>query len=84
MGKEPQMLAPAEHQVCVVACHPHKEVAAVGYEDGLVLLVRMTDGAEVLARRPGGTPVSALAWNAKGTALAFGTEDGEAGVINLP
>jgi WD40 repeat protein len=83
MGKEPQMLAPAEHQVCVVACHPHKEVAAVGYEDGVVLLVRMTDGAEVLARQPGGTPVSALAWNAKGTALAFGTEDGEAGVVDL-
>ena len=84
MGKEPQMLAPAEHEVCVVACHPQKEVTAVGYEDGLVLLVRMTDGAEVLARRPGGAPVSALAWNAKGTALAFGTEDGEAGLINLP
>ena len=79
----PRTLAPAERQVCVVACHPQKEVTAVGYEDGLVLLVRLTDGAEVLARRPGGPPVSALAWNAKGTALAFGTEDGEAGVFDL-
>jgi len=59
-----------------VACHPQKEVTAVGYEDGLVLLVRMTDGAEVLARRPGGPPVSALAWNAKG-------EDSETGVVDL-
>jgi WD40 repeat protein len=83
MGKQPRMLAPAEHRVCVVACHPAKEVTAVGYEDGLVLLVRMSDGAEVLARRPGGAPVSALAWDAAGVALAFGTEDGEAGVINL-
>jgi len=59
-----------------VACHPQKEVTAVGYEDGLVLLVRMTDGAEVLARRTGGPPVSALAWNAKG-------EDSETGVVDL-
>jgi WD40 repeat protein len=83
MGKEPQMLAPAEQRACVVACHPAKEVTAVGYEDGMALLVRMADGAEVLARRPGGAPVSALAWNAAGSALAFGTEDGDAGVINL-
>jgi len=83
MGKQPRMLAPAEHRVSMVACHPAKEVTAVGYEDGLVLLVRMADGAEVLARRPGGSPVSALAWDADGTTLAFGTEDGEAGVVNL-
>jgi WD40 repeat protein len=83
MGMQPRMLAPTEHRVSMVACHPQKEVAAVGYEDGLVLLVRMADGAEVLARRPGGTPVSALGWNAKGTAIAFGTEDGEAGVVDL-
>jgi hypothetical protein len=55
----------------------------VGYEDGMALLVRMADGAEILARRPGGSPVSALAWNPAGTALAFGTEDGAAGVIAL-
>lgn len=83
MGKEPHILAPAEHKVSMVACHPQKDVTAAGYEDGLMLLIRMSDGAEVLARRPAGSPVSALAWDATGTALAFGTEDGEAGVINL-
>jgi len=83
MGKQPRMLAPAEHQVSMVACHPQKDVTAVGYEDGLMLLVRMADGAEVLAHRPGGAPISALAWDSAGLALAFGTEDGEAGVINL-
>jgi hypothetical protein len=83
MGKEPLMLAAAEHQVSAVACHPEKDVIAAGYADGLVLLVRTADGAEVLARRPDGSPVSALAWNGKGTALAFGTEDGEAGVVGL-
>src|SRR5882762_7958445 len=83
MGKEPLMLATTEHQVSAVACHPGKDVIAAGYADGLVLLVRTADGAEVLARRPDGSPVSALAWNGKGTALAFGTENGEAGVVGL-
>jgi WD40 repeat protein len=83
MGKEPRVVAAAPRRVCVVACHPHEDAAAVGYEDGLVLLVRMADGAEVLARRPGGTPVSALAWQPAGTALAFAAEDGAAGIIRL-
>src|SRR5262252_11064840 len=53
MGKTPQMLAPYEHNACAVACHPKQPVTAVGYEDGLALLVRVPDGAEILAKRPG-------------------------------
>jgi WD40 repeat protein len=83
MGKEPQLLATAEHNVVIVACHPQKDLSAVGYEDGLMLLVRTVDGAEVVARRADGSAVSALAWNSAGTALAFGTEDGQAGIIDL-
>ena len=83
MGKEPRMLAPAESQVDVLACHPRQEVVAAGYANGLVLLVRVEDGAEVLARKPGNAPVTALAWDASGATLAFGTEDGEAGIIRL-
>jgi WD40 repeat protein len=83
MGKQPLMLAPTENKVSAVACHPSSDVVATGYEDGLLLLVRMSDGAEILARNPAGSPVSALAWNAAGAQLAFGTEDGDAGVIDL-
>src|SRR6516162_8463894 len=83
MGKAPRILAPAEVQVDVVACHPKQEAVAVSYADGLVLLVRIEDGAEVLARKASGAPITALAWNATGTALAVGAEDGEAGVIDL-
>ena len=54
MGKTPRILAPAQPQVEVVACHPKQEVVAVGYADGLVLLVRIEDGAEVLARKGAG------------------------------
>jgi WD40 repeat protein len=83
MGKTPQLLAPMQAQVDAVACHPRQPIAAVGYADGLVLIVRLDDGAEILAKRPGDAPVTALAWCRDGKALAFGTEDGEAGVIDL-
>ncbi|MEA2870242.1 MAG: hypothetical protein QOH67_218 [Hyphomicrobiales bacterium] len=83
MGKQPQMLAPYDKRAVAVACHPKQEIVAVGFEDGLVMLCRMEDGAEILAKKPGAAPVSALAWGAEGAKLAFGTEDGEAGVIDL-
>jgi hypothetical protein len=36
-----------------------------------------------LARKPAGAPISALAWSPTGSMLAVGTEDGDAGVIDL-
>jgi WD40 repeat protein len=83
MGKEPAMLAPMPARVSVVACHPKNDIMAVGYGDGAVLMVRLEDGAEILVRRNGGAAASALAWNAKGTLLAFGTEDGDAGILEM-
>lgn len=83
MGKQPLMLAPGETKVSAVACHPASDVIAAGYEDGLILLVRLSNGAEILAHAPDGSPVSALAWNPAGSALAFGTEEGEAGIVDL-
>jgi WD40 repeat protein len=83
MGRTPRMLAPAQTLATVVACHPKEPVVAVGYADGLALLVRLEDGAEIAAKRPGSTPISALAFNASGSLLAFGTEDREAGIVDL-
>jgi len=83
MGKTPTMFAAFAVRVTTVACHPRQEVCAVGYADGTVLLVRLDDGAEVLAKKPGSAPVTAMAWDATGMLLAWGTEDGEAGVIAL-
>ncbi len=67
----------------MVACHPRQDIVAGGYGDGTVLIVRIEDGAEILAKRPGQAPVTALAWSADGTLLAFATESGEAGIVDL-
>ena len=83
MGKEPTMLAPLQAKATVVACHPREDIFAAGYSDGTILMVRIEDGAEVLVRRNEGQPVSALAWNAKGSVLAFASEDGDAGLMPL-
>lgn len=83
MGKQPRMVAPYEKRVVAVACHPRQEIVAAGFEDGLVMLARIDDGAEILARRPAGAPITALAWNGDGSKLAFGTEDGAAGLVDL-
>jgi len=83
MGKQPRLLAPSEHRVEVVACHPRQEIVAAGFSDGTVLLARVADGAEILAKKPGPAAVTALAWSVDGTLLAFGAEDGEAGILDL-
>ena len=83
MGKEPAMLAPLPARVFAVACHPKQDIMAAGYSDGTVLMVRLEDGAEILVRRRGGAAVSGLAWSARGALLAFGTEDGDAGMVEL-
>lgn len=83
MGKQPAMLAPAPGggKVSAVACHPKDPVLAAGYEDGMVLMVRITDGAEILLRAPDGGRVTSIAWRADGGAVAFGTEEGGAGLL---
>jgi WD40 repeat protein len=83
MGREPRVLAPAEQRVEIVACHPKDPIVAVGYADGMVLFTRIQDGAEILVKKPGNASVSALAWSADGRFLSFGTEGGEAGVLDL-
>lgn len=83
MGRQPKLLAQSEARCSVVACHPRQPVAAVGFADGTVLLVRLDDGALILARAADGQPVSALGWGAGGQMLAFGTEAGEAGVLTF-
>jgi WD40 repeat protein len=84
MGKAPRECGVREARVTRVAFHPKALVVAIGYADGLVLLCRLADAAEILARRPGDGAVSALAWDATGSRLLFGLESGAAGLLALP
>ena len=84
MGKAPRECGVRDARATRVAFHPRALVLAIGYSDGLVLLCRLADAAEILARPARGGPVSALAWNANGTRLLFGLESGEAGMLSLP
>jgi WD40 repeat protein len=83
MGKEPRLLAPSDRRITVVAAHPGQAIVAAGFDHGMLLLVRVADGAEILARKPAEAPVTALAWSTDGQLLAFGTEDGEGGILDL-
>jgi WD40 repeat protein len=83
MGKTPRLLTPSGHRIDVVACHRRSSIVATGYGNGLVLLTRIDDGAEILAKKPGDAPVTALAWSTDGLFLAWGTEAGEAGIVDL-
>ena len=84
MGKAPRECGVRQARVTQVAFHPKALVVAIGYADGLVLLCRLVDGAEILARLPGDGAVSALAWDATGARLLFGLELGAAGLLSLP
>jgi WD40 repeat protein len=83
MGRQPKILAQAEARVAVVACHPRQPVVAVGYANGMVMLVRIDDGALILVRAADEQPVSALGWDGAGQTLAFGTDAGDAGILAL-
>ena len=86
MGKAPRECGVRPARVSQVAFHPRAGILALGYEDGLVLMVRLKDNSELLVRRDdaAGGAVSALAWNAAGTHLLFGTRNGAAGLLTLP
>jgi len=84
MGKAPKELGIRPARVSRVAAHPRAPVVALGYEDGCVFMVRVSDGAEIPVRDPDGQAITALGWDAVGARLAFGCEDGAAGVVALP
>lgn len=87
MGKAPRECGARPVRVAQVAFHPAALVLAVGYEDGFILLCRLTDGSEILVRKVDpqtSDAISALAWDREGRRLLFGTRAGQAGLLTLP
>jgi WD40 repeat protein len=84
MGKAPLELGTrGDSMATAVSFHPADEIVAIGYADGMVLAVRCADQREVLLRRGGKGPVTSLSWDRAGKRLAFGTEAGDCGVIDI-
>ncbi|HLP70112.1 MAG TPA: WD40 repeat domain-containing protein, partial [Rhizobium sp.] len=84
MGKAPLELGTrANILVTNVAFHPADEVLAIGFIDGMILAVRVADGKEALLRRPGKGAITSMAWSANGKLLAFGSEAGDCGVVDI-
>ncbi|MFZ1774248.1 MAG: WD40 repeat domain-containing protein [Rhizobiaceae bacterium] len=84
MGKAPLELGTrGDSMVTCVACHPDEELVVNGYADGMILAIRITDAKEAVLRRGGNSAISAMAWDAQGRRLAFGSEAGECGVIDI-
>lgn len=86
MGKAPRECGVRPAKVSCVAFHPGVLVLAVGYEDGGVLLCRLTDGSELLVAAPDKThgAVTAMAWDKHGKNLVYGTAEGIGGFLTLP
>ena len=84
MGKAPLELGTrANILVTNVVFHPADEVLAIGFIDGMILAVRIADGKEALLRRPGKGAITSMAWSASGKLLAFGSEAGDCGVVDI-
>lgn len=84
MGKAPLELGTrGDQMVSSVAFHPKDEVVAIGFGDGMVLAARCADQKEVLLRRPGKGAITSMAWDSEGRRVAFGSEAGDCGVIDI-
>lgn len=84
IGKAPAELGTrGDSMATCVAFHPTDEILAIGYADGMVLAARVADAREVLLRRPGKGAVTAMEWDGEGRRIAFGTESGDCGVIDV-
>jgi WD40 repeat protein len=84
MGKAPLELGTRGNtMVTCVACHPGDDIAAIGYEDGMVLAARFADGKEVLLRRPGKGAITAMMWDKAERRIVFGSAAGDCGIIDI-
>ena len=84
MGKAPLELGTrGDSMVTAVACHPTDDFVAIGYRDGMVLAARFADQKEVLLRRPGKGAITSMMWDREGRRIAFGSEAGDCGVIDV-
>ncbi len=84
MGKAPLELGTRANILVTSVCfHPTDDVLAIGFIDGMVLGVRIADQKEAMLRRPGKGAVTSMGWSQSGKLLAFASEAGDCGVIDI-
>lgn len=84
MGKAPLELGSrANIMATSVKFHPAEDILAIGFIDGMILAVRLGDAKEALLRRPGKGAITSMSWSKSGKLLAFGSEAGDCGVVDV-
>jgi WD40 repeat protein len=82
MGQQATELAPRPHIATCVAWHPASVTLAAAFRNGEIAFARLADKGVLAVRPADGRSIGHLAWGAGGRHLAFGGEDGLAGVID--
>lgn len=88
-GKGPEGQPPVEFGgiagvlISVIAVHGSSPFAVAGFSDGALQLGDLEGKRATPLKAPGEAPVSALAWSGDGWHVAYGCENGEAGLIDL-
>lgn len=67
-----------------VAPHPKRDLCAVSYPTGLVVICRVGHSDEMLVREGTGAGVTALVWSDDGAHLAIGGADGSLSIATFP
>lgn len=75
---------PREALVSAVACHPSRAAVAIGYADGALAFASFDAQEERLLRASGRGAVTSVSWHNGGAQLAFGSDFGECGVLDVP
>ncbi|OBX17876.1 hypothetical protein A9995_14545 [Erythrobacter sp. QSSC1-22B] len=83
VGKRPLLLGASESLVTKVAFHPRLDFLAAGYADGSVALLSTADDISINVEKPVSRAISALSWRADGAMLAWGSEQGSAGLLEV-
>lgn len=83
MGKQPLLLGTSGSLVTCVAFNPRHDILAAGYADGTVSLLQLHEDGSAAVENANGDPVTALGWRGDGNALAWGCENGRAGLIEM-
>lgn len=68
----------------LVAAHPGRDLCAVSYANGLVVICRIGHPDEMMLREGTGAPVNTLVWSDDGEHLAIGAEDGNLSITTFP